>query len=172
MSPANAYQLIEVGANALVAGSAVFGAKDYAEGESPWPLLPPSPLIQTPGQDGQGLLDGQLQAVHATALNGMLPVDCDRAGGSCQPSPVHCAGLEACMLLVGSDARSPMMRAAQQRVLALLLCLLCLQPSMASRPARPPAMARSPSPPPHQASSQTHPEPSPKMTACPAEGKS
>lgn len=32
MTPANAYQLIEVGANALVAGSAVFGAKDYAEG--------------------------------------------------------------------------------------------------------------------------------------------
>ena len=32
VSPANAYQLIEVGANALVAGSAVFGAKDYAEG--------------------------------------------------------------------------------------------------------------------------------------------
>ncbi|CAK0782506.1 hypothetical protein CVIRNUC_005724 [Coccomyxa viridis] len=31
VSPANAYQLIEVGANALVAGSAVFGAKDYAE---------------------------------------------------------------------------------------------------------------------------------------------
>ncbi len=35
VSPANAYQLIEVGANALVAGSAVFGAKDYAEGELP-----------------------------------------------------------------------------------------------------------------------------------------
>ena len=32
MTPANAYQLIEVGANALVAGSAVFGAKDYGEG--------------------------------------------------------------------------------------------------------------------------------------------
>ena len=32
VSPANAYQLIEAGANALVAGSAVFGAKDYAEG--------------------------------------------------------------------------------------------------------------------------------------------
>lgn len=26
------WQVIEVGANALVAGSAVFGAKDYAEG--------------------------------------------------------------------------------------------------------------------------------------------
>ena len=33
MTPANAYQLIEVGANALVAGSAVFGAKDYGEGQ-------------------------------------------------------------------------------------------------------------------------------------------
>ena len=39
VSPANAYQLIEVGANALVAGSAVFGAKDYAEGESSHPVL-------------------------------------------------------------------------------------------------------------------------------------
>lgn len=33
VTPANAYQLIEVGANALVAGSAVFGAKDYGEGQ-------------------------------------------------------------------------------------------------------------------------------------------
>lgn len=33
MTPANAYQLIEVGANALVAGSAVFGAKSYKDGE-------------------------------------------------------------------------------------------------------------------------------------------
>jgi ribulose-phosphate 3-epimerase len=31
VTPANAYQLIEAGANALVAGSAVFGAKDYSE---------------------------------------------------------------------------------------------------------------------------------------------
>lgn len=34
VTPANAYQLIEAGANALVAGSAVFGAKSYSEGES------------------------------------------------------------------------------------------------------------------------------------------
>jgi ribulose-phosphate 3-epimerase len=33
VTPANAYQLIEVGANALVAGSAVFGAKSYKDGE-------------------------------------------------------------------------------------------------------------------------------------------
>uniref|UniRef100_A0A803M116 ribulose-phosphate 3-epimerase n=1 Tax=Chenopodium quinoa TaxID=63459 RepID=A0A803M116_CHEQI len=32
VTPANAYKVIEAGANALVAGSAVFGAKDYAEG--------------------------------------------------------------------------------------------------------------------------------------------
>ncbi|KAM0931914.1 hypothetical protein ACQ4PT_000011 [Festuca glaucescens] len=32
VSPKNAYKVIEAGANALVAGSAVFGAKDYAEG--------------------------------------------------------------------------------------------------------------------------------------------
>ncbi|WVZ09280.1 hypothetical protein V8G54_013810 [Vigna mungo] len=32
VGPANAYKVIEAGANALVAGSAVFGAKDYAEG--------------------------------------------------------------------------------------------------------------------------------------------
>ncbi len=32
VTPANAYKLIDAGANALVAGSAVFGAKDYAEG--------------------------------------------------------------------------------------------------------------------------------------------
>jgi ribulose-phosphate 3-epimerase len=31
IGPANAYKVIEAGANALVAGSAVFGAKDYAE---------------------------------------------------------------------------------------------------------------------------------------------
>jgi ribulose-phosphate 3-epimerase len=31
ITPDNAYQVIEAGANALVAGSAVFGAKDYAE---------------------------------------------------------------------------------------------------------------------------------------------
>jgi ribulose-phosphate 3-epimerase len=31
VTPANAYKLIDAGANALVAGSAVFGAKDYAE---------------------------------------------------------------------------------------------------------------------------------------------
>ncbi|PQQ20509.1 ribulose-phosphate 3-epimerase chloroplastic [Prunus yedoensis var. nudiflora] len=31
VGPANAYKVIEAGANALVAGSAVFGAKDYAE---------------------------------------------------------------------------------------------------------------------------------------------
>ncbi|XP_059444071.1 ribulose-phosphate 3-epimerase, chloroplastic [Corylus avellana] len=31
VSPKNAYKVIEAGANALVAGSAVFGAKDYAE---------------------------------------------------------------------------------------------------------------------------------------------
>ncbi|CAN1795639.1 Ribulose-phosphate 3-epimerase, chloroplastic [Linum perenne] len=30
VSPKNAYKVIEAGANALVAGSAVFGAKDYA----------------------------------------------------------------------------------------------------------------------------------------------
>ncbi|KAK3042755.1 hypothetical protein RJ639_000813 [Escallonia herrerae] len=32
VGPKNAYKVIEAGANALVAGSAVFGAKDYAEG--------------------------------------------------------------------------------------------------------------------------------------------
>lgn len=32
VTPKNAYKVIEAGANALVAGSAVFGAKDYAEG--------------------------------------------------------------------------------------------------------------------------------------------
>ena len=32
VGPANAYQVIEAGCNAIVAGSAVFGAKDYAEG--------------------------------------------------------------------------------------------------------------------------------------------
>uniref|UniRef100_A0A0D6QRS8 ribulose-phosphate 3-epimerase n=1 Tax=Araucaria cunninghamii TaxID=56994 RepID=A0A0D6QRS8_ARACU len=31
VTPSNAYKVIEAGANALVAGSAVFGAKDYAE---------------------------------------------------------------------------------------------------------------------------------------------
>uniref|UniRef100_A0A2N9HLY9 Ribulose-phosphate 3-epimerase n=1 Tax=Fagus sylvatica TaxID=28930 RepID=A0A2N9HLY9_FAGSY len=31
VTPKNAYKVIEAGANALVAGSAVFGAKDYAE---------------------------------------------------------------------------------------------------------------------------------------------
>ncbi|KAI3673392.1 hypothetical protein L6452_39510 [Arctium lappa] len=31
VGPNNAYKVIEAGANALVAGSAVFGAKDYAE---------------------------------------------------------------------------------------------------------------------------------------------
>ncbi|GAY55292.1 hypothetical protein CUMW_163330 [Citrus unshiu] len=31
VGPKNAYKVIEAGANALVAGSAVFGAKDYAE---------------------------------------------------------------------------------------------------------------------------------------------
>eukprot|EP00884_Botryococcus_braunii_P018041 jgi/Botrbrau1/4920/Bobra.0122s0002.1 len=31
VTPANAYKLIDAGANALVAGSAVYGAKDYAE---------------------------------------------------------------------------------------------------------------------------------------------
>lgn len=31
VTPANAYKLIEAGANALVAGSAVFNAPDYAE---------------------------------------------------------------------------------------------------------------------------------------------
>lgn len=33
VTPANAYQLIDAGANALVAGSAVFGAKSYKDGE-------------------------------------------------------------------------------------------------------------------------------------------
>jgi ribulose-phosphate 3-epimerase len=33
VTPKNAYKVIEAGANALVAGSAVFGAKDYAEGK-------------------------------------------------------------------------------------------------------------------------------------------
>ena len=32
MTPANAYKLIDAGANALVAGSAVFGAKSYKDG--------------------------------------------------------------------------------------------------------------------------------------------
>lgn len=32
VTPANAYKVIDAGANALVAGSAVFGAPDYAEG--------------------------------------------------------------------------------------------------------------------------------------------
>ncbi|KAK3406335.1 hypothetical protein EUGRSUZ_K02489 [Eucalyptus grandis] len=32
VGPSNAYKVIEAGANAIVAGSAVFGAKDYAEG--------------------------------------------------------------------------------------------------------------------------------------------
>ncbi len=42
VTPANAYQLIEVGANALVAGSAVFGAKDYGEGQyDGFSLCPP-----------------------------------------------------------------------------------------------------------------------------------
>ena len=31
VTPANAYKLIDAGANALVAGSAVYGAKEYAE---------------------------------------------------------------------------------------------------------------------------------------------
>ena len=31
MTPANAYKLINAGANALVAGSAVYGAKSYAD---------------------------------------------------------------------------------------------------------------------------------------------
>ena len=33
VTPANAYKVIEAGANALVAGSAVYGSKDYAAGE-------------------------------------------------------------------------------------------------------------------------------------------
>lgn len=33
VTPANAYMVIEAGANAIVSGSGVFGAKDYAEGE-------------------------------------------------------------------------------------------------------------------------------------------
>lgn len=32
VTPANAYKVIEAGANALVAGSAVYGSKDYAAG--------------------------------------------------------------------------------------------------------------------------------------------
>ncbi|KAL6009044.1 hypothetical protein ACLOJK_022271 [Asimina triloba] len=36
VGPSNAYKVIEAGANALVAGSAVFGAKDYAEGMIPF----------------------------------------------------------------------------------------------------------------------------------------
>ena len=31
VTPANAYKLIDAGANALVAGSAVYGAKSYAD---------------------------------------------------------------------------------------------------------------------------------------------
>ncbi|KAK8931354.1 hypothetical protein KSP39_PZI017077 [Platanthera zijinensis] len=34
VGPSNAYKVIDAGANAIVAGSAVFGAKDYAEGMS------------------------------------------------------------------------------------------------------------------------------------------
>ena len=34
VTPANAYKLIDAGANALVAGSAVFGAKSYKDGAS------------------------------------------------------------------------------------------------------------------------------------------
>jgi ribulose-phosphate 3-epimerase len=33
VTPANAWMVIEAGANAIVSGSGVFGAKDYAEGE-------------------------------------------------------------------------------------------------------------------------------------------
>lgn len=50
VSPANAYQLIEVGANALVAGSAVFGAKDYATGGCPACLI--LRCSSPPAQDG------------------------------------------------------------------------------------------------------------------------
>lgn len=35
VTPANAYKLIDAGANALVAGSAVFGAKSYKDGADP-----------------------------------------------------------------------------------------------------------------------------------------
>ncbi|CAN4088440.1 unnamed protein product [Withania somnifera] len=40
VGPKNAYKVIEAGANALVAGSAVFGAPDYAEGKDINSVLP------------------------------------------------------------------------------------------------------------------------------------
>ena len=40
VTPANAYQLIDAGANALVAGSAVFGAKSYSDGAPSRGFLP------------------------------------------------------------------------------------------------------------------------------------
>ena len=100
VSPANAYQLIEVGANALVAGSAVFGAKDYAEGELPWPLLPPSPLMQTPdarmAKDSCGWAAASFTC---PALHGMLPIASDPAGALpalscalCCPGSMYAAG--------------------------------------------------------------------------------
>ncbi|KAL0364700.1 UNVERIFIED_CONTAM: Ribulose-phosphate 3-epimerase, chloroplastic [Sesamum angustifolium] len=42
VGPKNAYKVIEAGANALVAGSAVFGAPDYAEGRGSKPAKGPT----------------------------------------------------------------------------------------------------------------------------------
>lgn len=51
VTPANAYKVIEAGANALVAGSAVYGSKDYAAGAIPaghsTPAAPALPLTAT-----------------------------------------------------------------------------------------------------------------------------
>lgn len=45
VTPANAYKVIEAGANALVAGSAVYGSKDYAAGESTPRSRPPERCV-------------------------------------------------------------------------------------------------------------------------------
>jgi len=45
VTPANAYKLIDAGANALVAGSAVFGAKSYKDGASPVSAASSAPCL-------------------------------------------------------------------------------------------------------------------------------
>ncbi|OIW18503.1 hypothetical protein TanjilG_13255 [Lupinus angustifolius] len=58
VGPENAYKVIEAGANALVAGSAVFGAKDYAE-------VVDLVLIMSvnPGFGGQSFIESQVKKI-------------------------------------------------------------------------------------------------------------
>ena len=48
VTPANAYKLIDAGANALVSGSAVFGAKSYKDGACVTLVAPAAPCLACP----------------------------------------------------------------------------------------------------------------------------